>query len=667
MCDCNSRQCKTGERGKRGCRGKTGATGPTGSSGFGSTGATGPSGVTGATGSFGSTGPTGPSGVTGPTGSFGSTGPTGNTGASGNTGATGSMGPTGSTGNTGSTGPTGPAGTGSTGPTGAAGPTGPSAPTSTFPLQFKGMTGNVGDAVNVIFNTPATNLAGVYPVGTTPVWYNAIGVTGTSFLSPSDILTDGFGNVYVTGPFIGTVTFGTFVLTSPTNLSEIFVAKMDTDGNWLWAVSAGGTGNDQANGLVIDCEQNVYVTGFFSVSATFGAFTVTSPGFNSVFVAKISSSGTWLWATSAQGDTSIDGRALAIDSNGDLIVTGDYSGNATFGTTVLPTAASSSLFVAKLNSAGTTWLWAISAIGTSNTVGFGIDTDCNDNIYVTGAFIGTVTIGPSTLVSSPVGQFNGFVGKLTPLGSWTWVVQSVGTSSVAAVKVDSASNALVTGTYSGTVTFGAQTLTSAGSQDVFLSKLDALGNWMWTLSGGGVGSDLSFDVALDNSDNAYITGYFNTTATFGTQIITSSGGQEVFVAKASNSGTWLYAISGGGPAGDFGAALAVDSNGNVYVTGTFSGTATFGNFILTSVSSGMFVAELSPTNIGTVGFLQSPATFDSIVPVYFPGRNVIANPSLSPLVAAAHYCLSYTFSVCCRCDDSPEFIAVTDTQLLTPL
>jgi len=163
------------------------------------------------------------------------------------------------------------------------------------------------------------------------------------------------------------------------------------------------------------------------------------------------------------------------------------------------------------------------------------------NAYMTGYFTGTVTFGSHTLTANM--YCNTFVAKLNPSGYWLWAVQSVGTSEDhgRGIAVDGAGNACVTGLFVGTVTFGSHTLTSNGTGfdgfDIFVAKLDPSGNWLWAVNAGGIRYDWGIGIAVDGAGNAYVTGDFEGTATFGSHTLTASGGywdKDIFVAKLGN-------------------------------------------------------------------------------------------------------------------------------------
>jgi len=328
---------------------------------------------------------------------------------------------------------------------------------------------------------------------------------------------------------LGSATFGTTTLTS-SGSEDIFVAKLDINGNWLWAKQAGGTNGDDCYGIAIDTNDNSYVTGIFSESATFGTTTLTSSGYFDIFVAKIDHNGNWLWAKQA-GGTGLDfGYSIAVDTNDNSYVTGIFSESATFGTTTLTSSGYYDIFVAKLDSNGN-WLWAKQAWGTGENVDFSIVVDANGNSYITGCFSGNSTFGTTTLTSS--GYYDIFVAKMDSNGNWLWAIQAGGTDNDFGygIAVDANGNSYATGSFSESVTFGTTTLTSSGYEDIFVAKLDSSGNWLWAKQAGGTDYDDGNGIAVDDNGNSYVTGYYEGSATFGATTLTSIGSWDIFVAK----------------------------------------------------------------------------------------------------------------------------------------
>jgi hypothetical protein len=179
-------------------------------------------------------------------------------------------------------------------------------------------------------------------------------------------------------------------------------------------------------------------------------------------------------------------------------------------------------------------------------------------------------------------------------GNWLGANQAGGTGEDYgfSIAIDSSGNSYVTGYFYSTASFGTTTLTSSGNYDIFVAKLDSDGNWLWANQAGGTSWDYGLGIAIDSSGNSYVTGYFQGTASFGTTTITSSGNYDIFVAKLDSDGSWLGANQAGGTGRDDARSIATDSSGNCYVTGLFEETASFGNIIFESSGNyDIFVAK----------------------------------------------------------------------------
>jgi hypothetical protein len=205
---------------------------------------------------------------------------------------------------------------------------------------------------------------------------------------------------------------------------EMVFSSFD-DPSWEWAVRAGGTFWDWGWGVAVDTSENLYITGEFRETATFGTTTLVSQGQREVFVAKLNTNGDWQWAKSAGGTNDDWGWGIAVDTKGNTYITGSFNGTATFGTTTLVSQGESDVFVAKLNANGD-WQWAIKTGGTSYDGRGGVAVDTSGNVYITGYFFGSATFGPFTLVSQ--GYSDVFITKLDTDGVWQWAVRAGGTS-----------------------------------------------------------------------------------------------------------------------------------------------------------------------------------------------------------------------------------------------
>jgi len=360
--------------------------------------------------------------------------------------------------------------------------------------------------------------------------------------------------------------------------------------DWLWAKNAGGIDTDLSVSVAVDASGNVYVAGFFqSPVITFGSYTLMNEGLGDMFLAKYDAGGNVLWAKSVGGIDNDYAHSVAVDASGNAYVTGNfYSSNITFGSYTLTNAASCDMFLAKYDANGDV-LWAKSAGGTDCDYAHSVVTDVSGNAYVTGSFESpTITFDSYTLTNA--GSSDMFLAKYDADGNILWAKRVGGTGSdyMLSIAVDASENAYVTGYfYSPAITFGSHTLTNTGYFDIFLAKYDAGGNVLWAKSAEGTGFDYAYSVAVDASGNAYVTGHFNgTTITFGSYTLTNEGFFDIFLAKYDAGGNVLWAKSGEGLNYDYAYFVALDASGNAYVTGTFeSPVLTFDSFPLTNVGN----------------------------------------------------------------------------------
>ena len=420
----------------------------------------------------------------------------------------------------------------------------------------------------------------------------AFGGTLTDY--PFDSVVDGSGNLYTTGYFQGTVDFdpgaGTSSLTSAGG-NDVFVSKLDSAGNFVWAVRFGSSGGEIAYGIAVDGSGNVYTTGYFSGTVDFdpgaGTSNLTTGGGNDVFISKLTSSGNFVWAKSFGQLTNDIGFAIAVDGSGNVYSTGYFQYTVDFdpgvGTNNLTSAGAIDIYVSKLDASGS-FLWAKSFGGTGNEVAYEIAFDGSGNVYSTGYFQNTVDFDPGPGTSNlTASSTDAFVSKLDASGSFVWAKSfgGIGGDYGKAIALDGSGNVYVTGSFQVTVDFdpgvGTSNLASAGSDDVFVSKLDASGSFVWAKRFGSTSADISQSIAVDGSGNVHTTGYFNGSVDFdpgaGTSLLTSAGSDDAFVSKLTSSGDLVWAIRLGGTDSDGGQSIEVDSSGNVRTVCYFSGSA----------------------------------------------------------------------------------------------
>jgi len=219
-----------------------------------------------------------------------------------------------------------------------------------------------------------------------PNWLDGFRCGGTGADRGFGVSSDGQGCSYLCGTFEGTVFMGGIAQGS-VGLSEILVAKLDYDGKWLWASRAGSTGFDGAQAIATDAAGNSYVAGGFTGTASFGPHRLTSKGGTDAFVAKLDSNGNWLWARSGGGPASDQSWAVSIDRSGNCQVAGSFQGTADFNGAKLYSNGGADVFVLRLNAngdwqgqrgyggTGDEYANAIAPDGSGNVIGAGYLTD----------------------------------------------------------------------------------------------------------------------------------------------------------------------------------------------------------------------------------------------------------------------------------------------------
>lgn len=470
----------------------------------------------------------------------------------------------------------------------------------------------------------------------TPDWLWATRAGGASSDYGNALATDGAGNSYVAGIFSVNASFGTSTIYC-NGSSDLFVAKADADGNWLWAVSAGGSATDYCYDIATDSSGNSYITGSFSGTVSFGTTTLTASGsYSDIYIAKLDASGNWLWAISAVGSRDDYGLGIALDSGGNCFATGGFGGTATFGTTTLSAHDNygHDIFIAKVGVGGN-WLWARRAGGYSDDDGKGIACDSAGNCYVTGVFYdGEADFGGTIINDNEVECV--FISKLDASGNWLWTSRSLGLypnfSYGNDISTDSDGNCYITGFFTGTVNFGASSLSGMGNVDAFIAKLDNSGSWLWAKRAGGAGYDAGESISCDDSGNCYVTGYFNSTADFGMSSLTSSGYSDIFITGLDTNGSWLWALRAGGSSYDSGSGLACNS-GNTYLTGSFSATAGWGSAsLISSGGADVFISKLGPASPRPKAptNLELSVSSNNIILIWSPVTEDTDNQPLTP-------------------------------------
>lgn len=454
------------------------------------------------------------------------------------------------------------------------------------------------------------------------VWAKSAG--GNQKVESYAIAIDSAGNSYITGWFEDSLKFGSASLAASVSsnifASDIFIAKYDRDGNFVWAKRAGGTNYDYGNGIATDAAGNVYVTGLFIGTANFGSLSITSTTVDyDVFIAKYDSNGNALWVQKGGGSVWDVGNGISVDPAGNSYITGGYRNTATFGTTSFTSAGNYDIFVAKYDPGGT-FVWAKSAGGTGDDRGHSISVDAAGNSYLTGFFKGTVTVASSVIVSA--GDSDIFLIKYSASGNPQWAKRAGGTGidEGSSIKIEPAGNIYVTGFYTDTATFDTATVNGYGNTDAFVGKYDFKGDLIWIKKYGGSQNDKGYGISLDTFSNVYVTGSFWGTGQFDTITSMSFNQDDAFVSGIDNTGKTKWVLTGGGVNIDVSRGIAASDYGRCYITGYYTGTALFDTLTISGISDNdLFVAKIDST------FLYDSIPLVDTVPVPTGIKGIVAN------------------------------------------
>ena len=424
-------------------------------------------------------------------------------------------------------------------------------------------------------------------------WVKTFG--GIGYDIGNSVTVDDEGNIYTTGSFNDTVDFdpGPDVMKlNPGRGSAIFIQKLDANGNFIWAKSCGGKGNQIGQSIKVDAMGDVYTTGIFQDTIDFNPGTgVANPsavGEEDVFILKLDANGNFLWAKSFGGIEMDRGYSIAIDAEGNVYTTGYFIDTVDFdpgtGVTNLSAVGGKDIFILKLDPNGN-FVWAKSFGGTE---GIGIAIDGMGNVITTGYFSDTVDFDPGTGVMNltSAGETGIFILKLDANGNLLWAKSCGGYWIVGggiSITFDATNNVYTTGAFDGTVDFdpgtGVKNLSAMGESDIFIQKLDAQGNFIWAKTFGGNDFDQSYSIAIDAESNVYSIGDFVGTVDFdpGTGVANLSAVKDgdIFIQKLDAQGNFIWAKSFGGEGHNFGSSIDVDAANNIYTTGLFRNTVDF--------------------------------------------------------------------------------------------
>ncbi len=432
-------------------------------------------------------------------------------------------------------------------------------------------------------------------------------------------------HVYTVGYFLDTTYFDPGNRAQPhTTLNHYngFVLKTDLNGNFVWIKTLNGFDYNSANAVTTDIDKNVIVAGEYKGILTFNSIanSYASNGVIDGFVAKYNEHGTFLWSYTFGGNWVDEVHAVVTNKNGEVYLTGYFSDTVDFDPSPnvnIQTGvnAGQDAFVAKLSASGQL-IW-VKVFGGEYTDDYGasIALDRYENIIISGQFNGTCDFNPDA------GSYNlftqnraAFVLKLTPQGNFIWArsLDSRGFDYGRSVATDAYNNIHVAGHFADTLYFKSNTTstlinTCNGQYDAFLTKLDENGNLLWGKTFGGYKLDYALDLQTDDAGNSFVIGNFEESIDLdpgiGVSFTTSNGKRDIYISKFNSQGDFEWTKTIGGSGTEFGSAIAVSDNGDLYATGSFEQSVDFnpsqGVHILTNTGlKEAFLLKFNKINIG---------------------------------------------------------------------
>jgi len=439
--------------------------------------------------------------------------------------------------------------------------------------------------------------------------YNwAFGEGGLGNDAATSIATDEFGNTYITGNLAGVADFSGNTIQGK-GVYDIFLAKYDGSGKLVWIRTAGAGKNDQGNALRYH-NGSLYLAGYFTDSLQISSSLYLGKGSADVFVAKYDIDGNFLWANVAGGTESDVASSLDVDQFGNVYIAGSYASSIQFDTTLLTTTnLFKESFVAKYTTNGER-VWAKTVKGMNTNLITGVACDKNASVYLCGFFGGNLSYATTT-VSSSSPSYDIMLMKIDTDGELSWLKRAGSTfeDGANAVTCDPSGNPIIVGYFAGTASFDANTVTYKSYNDMFVAKYTPQGDNLWVKAGKGQELDIAYSVIADENDNILITGMFQDQVDFDGNILTGTK-RDVFIVSYRPDGNFRWMAKGGGGDTDCGLSLALKPNGDMVVCGYYLFTCSFGNIQIDYANNNdLFVASLTPPLVNSLDDANSDFLF----------------------------------------------------------
>ena len=406
-------------------------------------------------------------------------------------------------------------------------------------------------------------------------------------------------NTYASGLYSGTTSFGGRTLVSRGS-RDIALAKYGVDGTPQWGISIGGKEDDQSHAIEVDAMGNTVIVGEFRDSCFFGDSLRVSRGGSDLFIARYNTDGDLVWLVTGGGVGGDLASALVIDQIGDIYVTGAFSGTLTIADSTVTSFGVSDMFVLRLNASGRLLFFRHVGAAGSSAEGLGIARRANGDTYIGGSFTSRLEFSATTL-TNPGGATDGFVVRYNGFGLPLWARQFGGSVSGRVVSVASFGRTLLaTGDFTGSLSVDTFAIASRGASDIFVALIDTSGRPTAVNTVGGTGPDIATAIRFLIPTKAFVSGTFSGSASFGDTTLQSAGATDIFVMAVDvSNGKTIWATRAGGSGED--ATGAMDVHAPVaYISGTFSDAASFGDLTRTGGKQNFFAARFSEKRTLTI-------------------------------------------------------------------
>jgi hypothetical protein len=415
---------------------------------------------------------------------------------------------------------------------------------------------------------------------------------------------DSQGNIIVCGMIYQVSQFGSIQVHTEGE-GDILMAKLDTAGVWQWAISAGtALYYDQCWGVTVDSNDNVYGTGYFRGSVTFGNTTLTTTGYDG-WVARVNSTGEFDWAIKFGGFDVDIGWAIAADNYDNLYVSGYYQNFTEFDSTQLNAEGMSEnyrFFLAYYNTSSELWVWAKDSYGSGVAAPYALVHEPSTNdVYVAGYNSGSESFN-GQFTSNPQSTWAGILLKYNDAGGLRWGRNIAGPQCPLASNCGVWFNSIALHPNGGVVVGGnfllyykdttGVTHTGVGSWDPLVAYYNQSGGQQWVFTAGSNQDDTIYAISVNLKGEVQFGGKFHTAIQFPNYVLNKSSSTteyDAYIVSLNETGKFQWATAFGGAGNDTVRALLTLSDGSIIAGGDFSGTVNFGNIPKSATNQDVFV------------------------------------------------------------------------------